>query len=398
MRDKKKNYIIFTPSIANIGGAELYVMRRAVYLKSKGWNVKIITSIGSPILIKEFDYFPTLIINFNASFKYIPAKKKEIVLNQIFDFIGISNIIESHTLHDAIICEVIAQKKHLKHIIYLLQESPIKNIRDKKINQFFNFKLYRKELFGITNQSLSLIFDRRINESLNNYVNVPFDIRELDKGTDNFFFPNTSKRDFVIATISRLEKEYVVPLIKSIYNFSNNNKLKLQLIIYGDSKDQKVKQKLELQFKNTNKLNIYFPGYLFPLPYNLFSKLDAFLGMGTSVVNSIAAGCPTLVIDPRSYKCAGILAKDISNFAYAENEIEYSIEQKLLEIKSMNEVELNTLKKRSLIFFNENYEMNSVLKKMDTLIESSKKNIVYWQFDFEYSFIEKLYYLINLIR
>jgi hypothetical protein len=46
-----KKYIIITGRISDMGGAQLYVLRRALHLKQCGFDVLIIVAIHS-------DYFP----------------------------------------------------------------------------------------------------------------------------------------------------------------------------------------------------------------------------------------------------------------------------------------------------------------------------------------------------
>lgn len=394
-----KSYIIFTPDIADLGGAQLYVLRRAKYLLKTGYKVKIITTSSSPLMLTEFSKFEILTLSINTSYKYILPKKRDKLINEIINFIGGgAKIIESHTLNDAIICEIIATRLNSKHIIYLLSEVPINSLMDKTLINYFEFKLKRMEIFGITNQSLSIVFGRELKINDNNYVNVPFDVDEFSQDTI-FFFPEIKEEtDFIIATIARLEKNYVIPFIESVYNFAKNKKFRTHLIVYGDSKYSYLKSKLLDKFKNINNLNIYFPGYLTPMPKLLLKKIDVFVGMGTSVINSISQGCPTLVVDPRTNRCAGILGRDVFNFGYPENHLEFSFEDKLDEIKSLTPEQIVELKQISKTFFLNNYELNIVMTKFDKLIDESSKKAEYWRFGFQYSLLEKIYMLLALFN
>ncbi len=392
-----KTYIIFTPDIADLGGAQLYVIRRAKYLKNKGFIVKIITTNDSPLIIKEFDLFPVLKINVFSSLKYIPIRYRNWLLNEICNFIHSADIIESHTLSDSIFCELIANRLKIKHIIYLLNESKISQLKDKRIIGFFDFKLKRKEIYGISNSSLSLIFERNFIMSENLFINIPFDVNEFSL-SDSYFYPkNVKEKDFVIATITRLEKEYLIDFIESVYKFSLNTGFITHLMIFGDSKKPGLINQLKSKYKSTNKIKIYWPGYLNPIPVNLFKRLDCFIGMGTTVVNSIAAGCPTLVIDPRTKKCAGILSKDTNNFAYA-SDIIFEVGEKLHEIKELSLENRQELSKLSIEFFRENYELSTMMNKMDALISCSDQSKTYYEFKFKYTAIEKCYVLYNKFK
>jgi len=50
-------YLILASSIAGIGGAELYTLRKAQYLAKLGYVPIIFASSTEPLLLKEFESF-----------------------------------------------------------------------------------------------------------------------------------------------------------------------------------------------------------------------------------------------------------------------------------------------------------------------------------------------------
>ncbi len=383
-------YIIFTPNIANIGGAQLYTKRRAQFLIKNGYEVKIITSKSTPLLIEAFKDFDILTIKQFASFKYTPTFYSNRLIRKISDFIGNADYIESHTLNDAIFCEIIAKKLKLKSIVYLLLESKISALKDERFRSFYEFKLKRGELWGLSEPSLDIIFERNIDKGLNNFINIGFDVNEFSND-DTFFLPQKKEdSDFIIATITRLEKEYLIDFITSVYKFCEGKNFTTHLMVYGDSRIPGLKAKLKSTYKGNANLSIYWPGYLNPIPSKLFKTVDVYAGMGTTVVNSIAMGCPTLVIDPRTNQCAGIFGKEINNFGYSTDQL-FSIEEKLFEIYNLSGFERKKLSDHSIDFFYKNYENKIVMQKAQDLIKNSKIDKEYYNFDFNYSLQESLY-------
>ena len=51
----RKTYVIFTGTIAGMGGAQLYVSNKASYLESQGWQVRIFSDRDAPILIPALE-------------------------------------------------------------------------------------------------------------------------------------------------------------------------------------------------------------------------------------------------------------------------------------------------------------------------------------------------------
>lgn len=390
-------YIIFTPDLGLIGGAQLYAIRRAKFLVQNGYEVKFITTNYNSLMLDDLNAYPVLKVELPSLIKYLSQKKRQELERRVIGFIHKADIIESHTLNDAVFCEILAEKLGIKHVVYLLNEFKLADLRDKALKSFFEYKLKRHELFGITNQSLSIVFNGEITADENRFVNVPFDRDEIISYNAYFFPIVKSQKDFIIATIGRLEKSYIEPLISGVFNWASTKDITVHLVVYGDSSDKFRQPLLRRKYQDNEHVKLYLPGYINPIPKSLFSRINVFAGVGTAVVNSISQSCPTLVIDPRTGKCAGILGRDITNFGYSENDRDYSIEQKLDEIQNMSSAEIEELKTDGRELFENEFEKSRAMCKLDDFIRTSAREKEYWRFSFKYSLVELIYvFLISL--
>lgn len=296
-------------------------------------------------------------------------------------------IIESHTLELGIWAEFIASKLNFSHVMYLLAEPQAKNYYFYPGYKFFIYKLNRSEFYGTTSHSLSIIFNKPVQHSLNNFVNIPFDDSELAESC----LPELHEIDlnsFVIGTICRLEKSYVIPLIESCISVAKNHpSQKFTLIVGGGSEDPTLLHHLEEKYNsisNPTNLTITFTGYITILGKNIFKLLDVFVGQGTAAINAISQKCATLIVEPVNNKCSGIFGLEVNNFGYSETGVLYSIQEKL-ESLLIDSSLLNRSKTRGFELFQRQYSVVNCFNKLDNLITSSVKNIRYYPFSFSLS-------------
>lgn len=122
-----KKYIILFNTIAGMGGGQMYVRNKLVYMKSKGWDVYVVSWFSGEILIPEFKSYKELVFK-EMTLPPMTLKNKEVnyYIEKIIYLTDIKEndevIVESSTPVMAYWGEAIAQKLGAKHIIYLLDE------------------------------------------------------------------------------------------------------------------------------------------------------------------------------------------------------------------------------------------------------------------------------------
>jgi len=393
------NYIFIYGSVSRIGGRQFYLNRKANYLRKKGWNVLIISADLDEVMVSELYNFDMLGIKEIAFPIYYFSKKK---IKKIFDRIvkrvnEISNsvlpfIIESQDINEIFWGEMLAKILHAPNIVYVIGRPQLKKL-DRIYRDIYLFKARRNECIGVSEKTLGFLFEgiNEVKNLRNNYFDISFSTEEFREASIKFkrIFNNIDDSSIVITTISRLEKEYIPVLIDSVLSIAKKDKLRVfTLLIVGDSKkNKKSKNYYENKYRICPKnLKIIFTGFLHPLPKELFRKTNIFIGMGTAVINSISQGCPTICIDPRSLKSAGILGIDLDNFAYNDIEKEESIESSLSNLIN-NKKLLEKSSKMGKKLYNEKYTNEMVLENfLGFTINKQKEG----NFEYFYSSIDNI--------
>lgn len=128
-----KHHLIITPSISNLGGAQLYVLRRAKYLQKKGIKVSVIVSHHNAdnfILENQFNKISFLHLRqFGKIFGLTSKNRLNDLIFQIKKFLPDfdDGVVESHTLELSIWGEFISSQLKFKHVLYVLAEPLVKH-------------------------------------------------------------------------------------------------------------------------------------------------------------------------------------------------------------------------------------------------------------------------------
>lgn len=369
-------YIIIAGALQGLGGGELYNLRRAKYLTKLGYEVIFITNFidKNQIKLKELkEYkilaFPEIEFNKNGIEKLI---KKDIPLEKNKKIYIEANYFWSFG-------EKLAKELQCKSLIYIMAEQDFFNWKDK---DFYLKKLKKEEVIGVTEETLRICFGKYWDKEKykNQYVNVGFYKEEIVSNTvkEKEFKLEKKKNCVRITTVSRFEKTYIEDMIKSVYRIAEEYKdIKIELVLIGDSKDGKKKLELMKKYQSKKNIEIKFLGYIEPLFSEIYINTDLFIGMGTALVNAASYGCICLAIDPRDNKSSGFFSRDVNTVGYRKDDKTFSIDIKLKEFLLMSDEEKKYLKRNTMKLFEEEFEFESVMSKLDKIIFNLKKDNEY---------------------
>lgn len=388
--EEYRKYIILTDVISSLGGAQLLVLRRVKYFKSLGLDVRVIIRrhTGDFFLKEEFAHIPVLFLpQVDKPFLFTSEKEKKQILDVVSFFVNDTDntIIETNSLQESVWGEFFASCFKIKHVIYLHAEEVVGKYLYYPGKDFFYYKYKRGELWGVSDQSIKMIFGKDIDNCQNQYINVAFDPEEIkEKSVPSLDYLKKDKNQCVITTVTRLEKGYVPALIQGCIEYARKNPAKnILLLIIGGTIFPKVELKLKedchaLKMRMPN-LKIDFPGYMTTLGADLYSKTDIFIGVGTASINAISQGCVTLIIDFPSNRTSGIFGLDTTNFGYSQNNITFEIEDKIEELLDNSELYTVACEKGKELF-NNLYTNKVCLLKMNDLLEKSDHELLFYNF------------------
>lgn len=323
----RKIYIILTGIIYDIGGGQIYINNKREYLEKKNWEVHIFSyRYGKTIRINELKKYEK---NVNRALKYPPGLLSNNDRNRLIDTIifrvglkpGVEKlyneiVIESNTIPISMWGELIAEKLNCKHIIYLLYEHFPKF--STSVLQYLDYKHNRKELAGITPESLSALFDGfKIlgdDEKIQLKACVGDVVREgiIEKKIDDL-----NSLDFNIGCISRIEKPFVNTLIQDVTFFADKNpQKKILLLIIGDAPKEKIKRNIRKKIKPFSNINLVMTGALFPIPKKIFYQMDIFFACAGAARLCAHHGALTASIDVNTHKSIGYLGYDTDKTIY----------------------------------------------------------------------------------
>ena len=373
-----KRYIIFSNNIANIGGAQLYILRKARWLSSRNYEVTIVTANREPVLLKEIEQFNII---YKPELNYPPnILNRAEICNVIDDIItkirsnyySEDTYIESHQTSPALWAEILAERIKCLNIVYMI--APV-NMKRKIFKKFFVCKLIKGELLGCNESYIEKNFKIHISgESYtNNYFNIPFDKNEIRVNNDKV--AENNEYDLKILTISRIDKTYIKETIKQISEFAQKNSLlRIKYDIYVDRTSGQKYDELSTIIRKYNNLN--FTSVLMepviPLNSHIFENKDLFIGMGTSIINSSSMKIPSLVIDYRNNKYYGYFGYNHFEFGTSNSMAKHNLED-VISLLILNKRNKEKLGEAAYDYFINNYGLDSVNCSFITFMEKQNK-------------------------
>lgn len=316
-----------TSTLKNMGGAQLYLSSKLCWLKKNGWDVDVIYFDSTPSVIPVLREYTHCVKELQYMPYYYSSKKTKKILAFLETLIRPCSlqkvIIESTGKSIALWGELLAKKIEAKHILFNLQEVDV--VTNQSMIDFLLFKHKRKELIGIQETSLSKLFNSikhpikpSESYSLRAYMTNP--VEDFDHPLIDVI--KKENYDYVVGSISRLDKQFVVPAFDEFSEYVNLNKNKrFALILIGDAPDSNNNRKyIEDTSRNINNLDVFITGYLYPIPKRLLLKCNMFYASAGSARVSSELGIPTIVYDACDSKTIGILGYTTDNSLFRKDE------------------------------------------------------------------------------
>lgn len=381
-----KLYIFITFGLHEMGGGQMYVNSKALWLQKQGWNT-IILSPGkeegwhSIFTVKDnIHYFPELYLPIGLySRRAIKTwlKKAESLITTPYTEI----VIESSNECFASWGEYLAKQLSAKHFVYTLNER-FRNVDGANINhydtyynqyfKFFDFKHKRKELAGIHEDSLSLLFEKHKIVS----ENERYFLKAIHGGAvqdiQNSALEQLKRYDWNICSIGRLDKEYVPTMLEGVLDFAMLHSDKIIQFVIVSEIGLLAESRLKILDSQSNII-VTRLGTLSPIPRSLFSKIDVVLASSGCAAVSALESVPTLSIDAKNYLINGVLGYTTkSTLFHSHNDAQMNYVQALEEaliVKSYKTLEFS---------FDKPFDIeNEYAKHMAFLAQSEPKKEYY---------------------
>ncbi|WP_294375542.1 hypothetical protein [uncultured Clostridium sp.] len=293
-----KTYI-FMSGIANIiAGGPIYNSNKIKTLENNGWNVIVFPTNFGKIYIKPLEKYNSDKYKFLNYSPHIFSKRKinnfiETMVDKIQPSESI--VIETGTDFTALWGELLAKEIGARHIVMFLDEKN-DNVNNYTFS-FYEFKYKRNELYSISKESLLYIFGKY------------FNIKDPEKNVWNAWCSNVvadedsdirnqlPKADFMIGSIGRLDKPFVLNIINGVCSFANiHSDICVGLCFFGGA-DEKTVSDIKSKFKKCPNIKLFISGYIWPIPKSIFNLFDVFVSGAGSAVASANMGVTTVDMD-----------------------------------------------------------------------------------------------------
>lgn len=315
-----KKYIIFG-QIQGIGGSQIYLSNKVRYLEERGWTVEVFAEITDNIKLDNIKKFSG---NNIPELKYPPhcfsKKRVEEIVQEIIDKIGFTNpiILESNAPQYAFWGEIVAERLGAKHLAYML--SAFYTNRTNSELDYFKYKLKRKEIAGISKNSLQDLFGNYmdLNEDEKMFLNACCTNSVLE--ISNPIIDKIEKKEFVIGHVGQLGKPYILGMIDEIITFAKSYSNKyIQLILIGGVEGETAKiTKIQNKFINIKNVELIFTDDLFPIPKSFFKKTDICIGSSGSAIICAREKVPTILVKDASPIPIGIIGYTLTKEPYSQ--------------------------------------------------------------------------------
>ncbi len=321
-----RKYIFITGDIHPIGGMQNYVEGKAKYLEKNGWKVSIFFDGRNKNLCK-IQYLDKYIDGGILELALSPAEYPSIWRNHVLNKmkkaigeIGEEIIIESSASSYALWGELLAEDIGAKHFCFICNEefrAPQKYYLNKI--DFFDFKHKRREIAGIHNNSLSMLFEGYKDVSAeDNFVFVAANEGPV-QDVNNPKIDLIKSSDWTICYIGRSEKGYFPEILKGIRKFSSENCSKrIQVVFVGDVSSRR--EMIKKTIIGLDNVSVVLLGDLVPIPRELFSRIDVVIAGSGCAFCAANEGVTTIIADAKNYKANGVYGIDTFSILFAEKD------------------------------------------------------------------------------
>jgi len=348
MERGKKKYVIMAATLSGMGGAQMYIRSKMLFLRSHGWDVDIIAAQSQNVIIPELNEFkkntfPELQYNKYYYGRWIQKQ----VMNQLKTIIIKDNkyediVIESTIITQSTWAESLARIVGARHLVYLLQEHNV--VVNRYLCDFFIFKHSRHELAGIKETTLIAMFQpfHPLKEDESYRLSAHCTNVEADIEHPLLHSIDKKKYDYVIGVLSRLDKPFVSYALNDIYNYIDKQREKRFLLLWiGDAPEgSKIPDRVKNLFSQIPNVDVIITGYLYPVPTRLLGLCDVFISSAGSSHVCRRSGIPTICYDGNDYKPIGVLGRTTNNSLFRDsNEPPQSLDNLLYQVLVDNKYE-----------------------------------------------------------
>lgn len=276
-----------------------YILNKKKYLEQAGYQVDVLSAGGGPIVVDQMHQYEGGMIQ---DLSYCPSlyttRHSESVLNLLVSKLERYGhvIIESNTPIGAVWGEWVASRLGCKHVFFNLHE---RHDYSEDMRKFLRFKLARRELFGITANSVPLMLGGQPGETAPETRISAICANTIEDVPDRVSPALDPHADYTLGSIGRLEKPCVPNILEGMARFAASMPEKsFNIVLVGGCRDRKRERKIRRCFEGLRNVRLLMPGNMYPIPDSLVRHVDVFVSTAGSANATYKHGIPTIKVHP----------------------------------------------------------------------------------------------------
>lgn len=315
---------------------------------------------------------------------------KDIVIKLNNEFGNRSYIVLSYSMYEFLRIELLKKKLNIvRNIVYIvgyreLMKGLYSNFIIKNVIRFFYKKIIEKIL---QNNQLIFMEEHSIKLAIEYYnlkgVNVKDIIFPLPIETKPYkkdiILKKIENEKFEILTITRAEfpyKGYILGLIDEFDQLSNEyNNVYLTIIAHGNDVNKILAKIRSLSKEKIDKIKL-----VGLTPYNelenYFHEASLYVGMGTTILDSVNHSTPAIIVKPHTYACvtSGFFNRQPYSLGACEDKL-VSFHNIVSKVIQMNEYEYMKLCMLENSILSEKYDINKLSEFLTAQNISKEKRL-----------------------
>lgn len=282
-----------------MGGGQQFVYTKSRFLEHSGFDVSVYSVIDGDIVIDGLKKYTNQI---RVELKYPPCsfsksfyrKIVSSLVNEIGnDFDDI--LIESDGGYESIWAEAIAKQLKAQHIIFNVAEQQNK-FYSKSFLDYLLFKYKRNELFGITKDSIRIMFE--------GYCNITDSEKHMFRATCNNVVNNYDNdtclelpdADCTIGGIWRTNKEGFIECVDEIIRYITHHPTRRFNVVIIGAGSVENENRVRIKIEQLDNANFIVTGFMYPIPLSVLRQIDVFVSTAGSSRIPIKYGIPSVTV------------------------------------------------------------------------------------------------------
>lgn len=306
----RRTYVFLQGTVAGVGGAQMYGITKAKWLKEQGWEPVVVYALDGGIVLDydgiELKHCEMLLLRPGA----LSKRSMENTVNEVASWFADCGqiVFETNVIDFAYWAELFAERLGGTNFVFSLGEKP--SITSKEERDFYWAKYEKGEFASITESFLDALFlkhDERYKDVIL-FAHEGGAVADLPIADELMPYGY----DCVIGVVSRLEKSFVRDAVRGIAVFAKRHpEKKIACVCIGGDGDEAAVAFVRSSLVGLGNIELSILGEFSPLPRKLLGSLDVAVAKAGCIDCCLESGTLTVKYKMDEDVPLGVVCHDI---------------------------------------------------------------------------------------